>query len=48
MHGSGMFILNPPWILHAELQQLMPYLAEVLGEEGAGGFELEYEENATF
>ena len=47
MHGSGMFILNPPWTLHAELQQLMPYLAGVLGKEGAGGYVLEHEENAS-
>jgi 23S rRNA (adenine2030-N6)-methyltransferase len=47
MHGSGMFILNPPWTLYAELQQLMPYLAGVLGKEGAGSFALEHEENAA-
>ena len=47
MHGSGMFILNPPWTLHAELQQLMPFLAGVLGKEGEGSFVLEHEENAA-
>jgi 23S rRNA (adenine2030-N6)-methyltransferase len=47
MHGSGMFILNPPWTLHAELQQVMPYLARVLGQDGEGKFVLEFEENAT-
>lgn len=35
MHGSGLFILNPPWTLHAELQAVMPWLANALGEEGA-------------
>jgi hypothetical protein len=29
------------------LQQLMPYLAGVLGKEGAGSFALEHEENAA-
>ncbi|MGA7593720.1 MAG: 23S rRNA (adenine(2030)-N(6))-methyltransferase RlmJ [Gallionella sp.] len=47
MHGSGMFILNPPWTLHAELQQLMPYLVGVLGKAGEGGFVLESGENTT-
>ena len=47
MHGSGMFIFNPPWTLHAELQQVMPYLARVLGQDGEGKFVLEFEENAT-
>lgn len=35
MHGSGLFILNPPWTLHAELQAVMPWLVNALGEEGA-------------
>jgi hypothetical protein len=33
--------------LHAELQQVMPYLARVLGQDGEGKFVLEFEENAT-
>lgn len=46
MYGSGMFILNPPWLLRGVLQEVMPYLAQVLGQNGAGGFVLEFEENA--
>jgi len=42
MHGSGMFILNPPWLLHAVLQEVMPYLVKVLGQNGEGHFTLEY------
>jgi 23S rRNA (adenine2030-N6)-methyltransferase len=45
MHGSGMFILNPPWTLHAELKSLMPYLAQVLGVDAAANFTLEYQES---
>jgi 23S rRNA (adenine2030-N6)-methyltransferase len=30
--GSGMFILNPPYTLHDEMQALMPWLVEVLGQ----------------
>jgi 23S rRNA (adenine2030-N6)-methyltransferase len=46
MHGSGMFILNPPWTLHDELKQVMPYLVQVLGQDDGAGFELEYQENS--
>ena len=45
MHGSGMFILNPPWTLYADLQQVMPYLVKMLGRNGEGSFVLEHEEN---
>ncbi len=41
MHGSGMFVLNPPWNLHATLQQVMPYLADVLGRDAQASFILE-------
>ena len=46
MHGSGMFILNPPWLLHGVLQEVMPYLVKVLGQNGEGSFVLEFGENA--
>ncbi len=45
MHGSGMFILNPPWTLHAELQQVMPYLVDVLGRDSSAAFTLEFHES---
>lgn len=45
MHGSGMFILNPPWTLHDELKTVMPYLVKVLGQDSGAEFELEYREN---
>jgi 23S rRNA (adenine2030-N6)-methyltransferase len=47
MHGSGMFILNPPWTLHDELKQVMPFLVKVLGQDDGAGFELEYKENSN-
>jgi len=47
MYGSGMFILNPPWLLHGMLQEVMPYLAKVLGQNGEGSFVLEFEENVA-
>jgi 23S rRNA (adenine2030-N6)-methyltransferase len=30
--GSGMFILNPPYTLHDQLLEVMPYLVDVLGQ----------------
>jgi len=49
MHGSGMFILNPPWLLHGVLQEVMPYLVKVLGmkvpgQDTGAGFTLEFQE----
>ncbi len=41
MHGSGMFILNPPWTLHETLAEVMPFLAEVLGLDAGAGYTLE-------
>jgi 23S rRNA (adenine2030-N6)-methyltransferase len=31
MHGSGMFVVNPPWTLAAALNDALPYLAQTLG-----------------
>jgi 23S rRNA (adenine2030-N6)-methyltransferase len=41
LHGSGMFVLNPPWLLPKALDQAMPYLAKVLAQDAAAGFSLE-------
>lgn len=43
MHGSGLFIINPPWTLPEMLKKVMPYLVEVLGLDDGAKFELEYE-----
>ncbi|NOU00477.1 MAG: 23S rRNA (adenine(2030)-N(6))-methyltransferase RlmJ [Gallionella sp.] len=45
MYGSGMFILNPPWLLHGVLQEVMPYLEKHLGQDEQATFTLEYHEN---
>jgi 23S rRNA (adenine2030-N6)-methyltransferase len=39
--GSGMFVLNPPYGLLDALRPALPWLAEALGQEGAGKFVLE-------
>ncbi|WP_374483401.1 23S rRNA (adenine(2030)-N(6))-methyltransferase RlmJ [Zoogloea sp.] len=43
MHGSGLFVINPPWTLPEMLKKVMPYLVEVLGLDDGAKFELEYE-----
>ena len=44
MCGSGMFIINPPWVLQGVLQETMPYLVKHLGQEDQAMFTLEYQE----
>jgi 23S rRNA (adenine2030-N6)-methyltransferase len=42
MHGSGLFIVNPPWTLPETLGEVMPYLVNVLGQDAGTGFSLEH------
>ena len=44
MHGSGLFVVNPPWTLHATLAEVMPYLVHVLGVDAGAGYTLEQHE----
>lgn len=41
MLGSGMFVVNPPYTLHDELQACLPYLVEKLGQYDGANFVLE-------
>jgi 23S rRNA (adenine2030-N6)-methyltransferase len=41
MHGSGMFVINPPWVLRDMLQTVMPYLVRHLGQDAGAGYTLE-------
>lgn len=41
MYGSGMYVINPPWILHEQMQELLPVLVELLGQSAGAKFELE-------
>jgi len=43
LHGSGVFILNPPWLLPSALDLALPYLARVLAQDAAAGFCIEGE-----
>lgn len=40
--GSGLLILNPPWKLAEELQEILPWLAQTLGEEVKGSWSVEW------
>lgn len=42
LHGSGLFIINPPWTLPGLLKAALPWLVEVLGQDGGRGFGLDY------
>ena len=45
MHGSTMFGINPPWTLKAMLEDIMPWLTEVLAQDDGAQFLLESGEN---
>jgi 23S rRNA (adenine2030-N6)-methyltransferase len=41
LHGSGMFIVNPPWQLHSALSTVMPTLVGLLGVDDGADFDLQ-------
>ena len=41
MTASGMIVINPPWTLATQLQTLLPWLAEQLGESHQGFYCIE-------
>ena len=41
LSGSGVFIINPPFTLHDELLQVLPYLTEVLGQYDGANYLME-------
>ena len=40
MHGSGLFVVNPPWTLRETLAEVLPYLASALSVDAGAGSEL--------
>ncbi len=40
MHGSGMFIINPPWTLPKTLEETMPILTQLLSLDDSTNFQL--------
>ncbi len=43
MHGSGLFIVNPPWTLPKQLRETLPWLVQALGQDAGAGFTLEHQ-----
>ena len=41
LHGSGVFVFNPPWKLESALRPAMPVLAQLLGRDRKASFGLE-------
>lgn len=42
LHGTGMIVVNPPYVLEEEMRTLLPYLAELLSHEGRGQFRIDW------
>lgn len=41
LDGTGLIVVNPPHVLEGELHAVLPALARILGEDGAGAFTIE-------
>ena len=42
LHGSGVFVFNPPWKLEAALAQALPALVRLLGQDGRAAHALKF------
>lgn len=42
LHGTGMIVVNPPFVLEEEMRTVLPLLAEILSEEGRGRWSLDW------
>jgi 23S rRNA (adenine2030-N6)-methyltransferase len=40
--GSGVFVINPPHTLHAEMLTVLPYLTEVLAQYAGAAYLLDH------
>ncbi|MCA3814147.1 MAG: 23S rRNA (adenine(2030)-N(6))-methyltransferase RlmJ, partial [Burkholderia sp.] len=45
LYGSGMFILNPPYTLAQSMNEALPYLVEMLGQDSGARFQIEQRGN---
>jgi 23S rRNA (adenine2030-N6)-methyltransferase len=41
MTASGMIVINPPWTLAAEMNRILPWLTDVLGNNGEGFYRIQ-------
>jgi 23S rRNA (adenine2030-N6)-methyltransferase len=44
LHGSGMFIVNPPWKFSEQMRGIMPWLTRALAQDAAASFRLDARE----
>ena len=44
LHGSGLFIVNPPWKLSEQLLGIMPWLTRALAQDATADFRLDARE----
>ncbi|MGV3574517.1 MAG: 23S rRNA (adenine(2030)-N(6))-methyltransferase RlmJ [Devosia sp.] len=42
LHGTGMIVINPPFVLEEEMRVLMPVLADALSDEGRGRWTIDW------
>ena len=44
LHGSGMFIVNPPWKFSERMRGIMPWLTRALAQDATASFRLDARE----
>lgn len=42
LHGTGMIVINPPFVLEEEMRTLLPLLTDVLSDEGRGRWNVDW------
>ncbi len=42
LHGTGMIVVNPPFVLEEEMRTILPVLADLLGDEGRGRWSVDW------
>jgi len=42
LHGTGMVVVNPPFVLEEEMRKVLPVLAELLSDEGRGRWSVDW------
>ena len=42
LHGTGMIVVNPPYVLETEMKIVLPVLADILAENGRGRFVIDW------
>jgi 23S rRNA (adenine2030-N6)-methyltransferase len=41
LHGSGVFIVNPPWKFSGQMRAIMPWLTRVLAQDAGASFRID-------